>query len=575
MNQKRQQIPIPKKNVLFLFIFSALLGVMIISQAYFIVAIIDSIFLKGVSFSTVLPMLGLLLLIMAGRVLFQYVNRRIGVQMAADVKQAFRRSLFHTAARSSFHSSFTSQSGKKVSTVTDVVDETDSYYSQYIPQIIQTSLIPFLLLLVVFTQHVHSGLILLITAPFIPIFMVIVGLQTKKKSEEQLDQLSAFSGSFLDALQGLTTLKLYGQTERQKKKMETSSLRFRDATMEILKIAFTNSFMLEVITMLGIGIVALELAIELVIYESLSFFTAFFILILVPEFYTSLKELGTAFHNGRSSLGAVKKIEEERTEEVSMWGKETLSIMDRPPLIETENISFTYGEKRFSLEHMNIHIPPYQQVAIVGRSGSGKSTLLHLLAGLIVPTEGQVKVEGRRLLDYEENEWFRHLSYISQHPYIFSGTIAENIVIGTDREVTKKDIEEAAERSGFAEVVRDLPKGYETAVGEGGRGLSGGEMQRLALARAFLKRPSVIMFDEPTNGLDVKTEQILKKSMNELRKSATVITVAHRLHTVQEADKILFLDHGRLIAAGIHEELLNRVEGYREMVLIERGGANG
>lgn len=563
-----------KKSMLLLLISSVLTSVAIIGQAYLIVTIVDGVFLQGQSFSTILPMLGGLLLILMTRTLFTYLSGRTGVKMAAKAKGHFRKSLLNKYARNPIQASLRGQSGQKVSVMMDAVDEIDSYFSQYIPQVIRTSFIPLLILVVIFTQHVNTGLIMLVTAPFIPIFMIIIGMKTKSKSEEQLEKLSAFSGRFLDTLQGLTTLKLFGRAKQQKEVIKKSSLGFREATMEILKVAFTSSFMLELISMLSIGLIALEVAIQLIVYESISFFTAFFVLVMAPEFYSNLKDLGSAFHNGRGSMGAAQKVADElaETDQTIQWGNTGLPKEATPPNIELQGASYHYGENQFSLNNIRTEIPPYGQIAIVGRSGSGKTTLLHLIAGLIAPSEGKIVINGNMLADYIEKDWFDQLSYISQHPYIFSGTIAENIAIGGTQNASRIEVEQAAKQAGISEMIQALDNGYDTPVGEAGRGLSGGEKQRVAIARAFLKKPSVILFDEPTTGLDLQTERILQRSIHQLAQNSTVITVAHRLHTIKNADKILFLEGGSLIATGTHEELINKVAEYRDMVSVQQGG---
>src|SRR5690625_600527 len=389
-----------------------------------------------------------------------------------------------------------------------------------------------------------------------------------------MDKLASFSGKFLDTLQGLVTLKLFNQANRQKKQIEKSSLGFRDATMEILKTAFASSFMMEVVTMLSIGVIALELAVQLMIYQNMSFFTAFFILMLAPEFYNSLKQLGSTFHNGQTSIGAAKKVLDELVDEENKveWGDHSLIKAPTPPTLKLEDIGFSYGEDQFSLKNITAEIPPHGQVAIVGRSGSGKTTLLHLIAGLLPPSEGQLKINDKKMSAYKEDEWFDQLSYISQHPYIFSGTIGENIAIGNNVDASHEEIKEAAEQAGIAHMIEGFENGYDTSVGEAGRGLSGGEKQRLAIARAFLKKPAIILLDEPTIGLDLQTEQILQSSIKQLARHSTVITVAHRLHTIINADKILFLENGRLVATGTHEELLASQTEYRNMVHTQQGG---
>ncbi|MGD6777346.1 thiol reductant ABC exporter subunit CydD [Sutcliffiella horikoshii] len=560
-----------------LILIAILTGATVIGQAYFFVTIVDRVFLKGHTFQEILPFLGGLLAVLAARAALTYWSGLTGVKLAAKVKQDFRGALLQKFSNSPVQASLKGQSGQKVSVMMDAVDEIDPYFSRYVPQVIQSSIIPIMILIAAFSQHVNTGLIILITAPFIPIFMIVVGLKTKKKSEEQMDKLNAFSGTFLDTLQGLTTLKLFGRSAKQQKTIENSSLSFRDATMEVLRIAFLSSLMLEFISMLAIGLIALEVGLQLVVFENVTFFTAFFVLVLAPEFYLYLKELGSAFHTGRGSMGAAKKVTDELAVEENPieWGDASFQKKQVPPAIQLKNLGFRYGDQGFAIKNITVDIPPYTQFALIGRSGAGKSTLLNLMAGLIRPSEGEVLVDGKPLYEYEEKAWFERVSYISQNPYLFSGTIADNIAIGGKADATQEEIRSAAEKAGILPLIESLPEGFETKIGEAGRGLSGGEKQRLALARAFLKKPSVILFDEPTTGLDLQTERILQASMKELAKTSTVITVAHRLHTIKQADSILLLDAGQLLAQGTHEELVEAIPAYRKMVSVQQGGSAG
>ncbi|GGF34644.1 thiol reductant ABC exporter subunit CydD [Halobacillus andaensis] len=569
-----KHIAFSQRSVIYtLVLISLLMGAAIIAQAYYFVAVIEGVFLNNAAFQSVIPLLIGLFFVLVVRAALTYLSGRTGVKLAAKAKNEFRKSLVNKFSQNPVQASMQGQSGRKISVLMDATDDVDSYFSSYVPQMIQTAIVPIIILVAVFTQHIYSGLIMLITAPFIPFFMALIGVMTKKKSEEQLEKLAAFSGRFLDTLQGLTTLKLFGRARKQRELIEESSLGFRDATMEVLKVAFVSSLMLEFISMLSIGLIAMEIAIRLVVYENISFFSAFFILILAPEFYQLLKDAGSAFHSGRGSIVAAQKVTEELEEPTPHveWGSSQLITGTAPPAIELAGVSFSYHDEGFALKPIDAQIAPYHQVAIVGRTGSGKTTLLHVIAGLMAPTEGQVRVNEQPLFEYEEQEWFNQLSYISQHPYLFSGTIADNIAVGSSG-ASREQIVKAAEKAGIASFIESLEQGFDTPVGEAGRGLSGGEKQRVAIARAFLKRPSVILFDEPTTGLDLQTEKILQRSLEELSQSSTVITVAHRLHTIQAADQILLLDEGRLIGSGTHEDLLQTVPYYRNMVSVQQGG---
>lgn len=578
------QMTAQRKRLIYLTFISLALGAAIVSQAALLAEAVQRIFVENASFSSVAPLLGILLVVMAIRALLSYGNGTVGLQMAATAKKNMRAAVLQNFTHASMPSSLRGQTGGKVSMALDAVDQADSYFSQYMPRMVETVIIPILILVVTFTQHANSGIIMLVTAPFIPIFMILVGLKTKNKSEEKVAQLAEFAGTFLDSLQGLVTLKIFGRARRQQQEIERSSLRYRDATMDILKIAFTNTLMLESIVMLSIGIVALELAIQLLVFKSMSFHTAFFVLLLVPEFYSLLKSSGTAFHNGRTSMGAIRKVETMLADTNDRIDPQDQPIRLRtfpkklfpmPPVLELDNVRFQYAPDSFELNTGSITIGPGDHIALVGHSGSGKSTLLHLIAGLLKPVSGTILVNGNPLTQQNETIWFEHISYITQHPYIFAGTFADNIAIGAGREVSRAEIEAAAADAGLSMVVSQLEQGLDTPVGEGGRGLSGGEKQRLAVARAFLKRPSMILFDEPTVGLDLHTEGILQQSIATLAKSATMITVAHRLYTIRNADNILFMDHGVLKGSGHHDELMKRLPAYAEMVDVQRKGVPG
>jgi len=569
-----KQMALERRNTMALLAAASVLkGAAIILQALFFVWIVDSVFLKNASFETVIPLLAGLLGAIVLRVACGYVLGRTGVHLATAVKSQLRKRLIRLFAANPLQAEAQGQSGQKVSLLMDAVDETDGFFSKYIPQMMQTYTIPLMLLGVIFYQHWTTGIIILITAPFIPVFMAIVGKRTKVKADEKMGQLSQFSGTFLDVLQGLTTLNLFGQANKQKQLIQKNSLAFRDATMGVLKSAFLSSLMLEYISMLSIGIIALEIGLRLVVFQNITFVTAFFMMLLAPDFFNLLKDFGSAFHTARGSMSAANLLSAEFSKEQreAEWGQEKL--VPGPPHIHLDGLAFQYGDG-FALHPVQAEIPPYSQVAIIGKSGSGKTTLMHLIAGLLPASEGTVKINGIPREAINEKSWFDQLSYISQNPYLFAGTIKENIIVGANREVTHEEVVKAAEKAGIAEMVASLKQGFDTQIGEAGRGLSGGEKQRIALARAFLKKPSIILFDEPTTGLDLQTEQILQESIIELAKTSTVITIAHRLHTISRSDPIFVLSDGQLSAVGGHKELMESHSPYREMVAVQQGGAN-
>ncbi|PRO66380.1 thiol reductant ABC exporter subunit CydD [Alkalicoccus urumqiensis] len=555
-----------KRSRQLLMLISSLIGLTTIAQAYFIVSVADQIFLGGAALREAVPALSGVLVSLLVRAVLQYVNNLTGERLALKMKKRFRRELVRSFKHHPMDGDNT-RTGGKISLLLDAVDEMDAYFSHYYVVMMQSSLVPLFLLGAIFYANWISGLILLVTAPFVPIVMAVIGRSTQRRSEEQMEKLNRFSSTFLDIVQGLTTLKLFGRSKQQQAAVERDSLRYRDATMDVLKIAFLSALMMEFISMLSISLVALEVGLRLVLFDQLTFATAFFVLILAPEFYASLKEMGGAFHAGRGSMAAAERVFEEiDKEEPESWG--TRPLPERFTM-SFKNWHYTYEDGRFQLGPVDLHCPEGSDTALIGPSGSGKSTLLHAAAGLL-KTDG-IYVNEEPLRTYREEDWYRALAYVTQHPYIFAGTLRENILLGL-KEAGEADVEEAVEKAGLKETAESLPDGLDTVVGEGGRGLSGGEKQRVALARAFLKKPAVILYDEPTTGLDIRTERILKESMEELGRRAVVITSAHRLHTVRSADQIVLLRGGSVESTGTHESLRDTDPVYQEMLHVQQGG---
>lgn len=559
-----------KRTMAFLVSFAIIGGLLAIGQAYFIATIVDRVFLKGASIQEVSVLLFLLLLIFVGRGLLSYVNSNLGIRVASNVKTQLRKRLLNKVSKSEPGFLFEQKTGKHVGVLTDAVDQIQDYYSSFLPLAIQASIIPLIVLVTVFTHNIYSGIIMLVTAPLIPVFMIIIGSMTEKKSREQLDSMLRFSGHFLDVLQGLPVLKVFGQSKRQRQEIVQMSNHFRDTTMAVLKIAFLSALMLEILATISTAMIAVEVGLRLV-YDRLTFHTAFFVLLLAPELYMPLKNLGTGFHAGRNSAAAAEAIWEtlDKQERKTSWGNQELEIVD-PPAIKINDLSFYYKDDRPVVSNIHLDIKSGEKVALVGKSGAGKTTLLKVLLGLLPPNEGRITVNNIPLTNIKEDSWLANIAYVSQEPYLFAGTISENILMAKP-EATKEEMIQAAKMAGVDRFVDQLPSGYETTIGEAGQGLSGGEKQRVAVARAFLKKASIVLLDEPTAGLDLETEHYLKQAIAILCQSATVITVAHRLQTIIDADQIILLSSGEIVASGTHHELIDSSDHYRSIVSVYRG----
>ncbi|MEG0473272.1 MAG: thiol reductant ABC exporter subunit CydD [Solibacillus sp.] len=551
MRQFQKWIPSMKKYRLMLMFIALLLGLAIVLQAYSIIQIVDSVFIQKSAFTAVLPYVYGLLLAISLRVTSNYFLHWTGNQLSAHVKKSIRAQLLTRWGQDSIENIKLQQTGYQVSLFVDTVDELDAYFREYIPQTMKTFVVPLFLLIAVFFAHPMSAVILLITAPFIPLSYIIIGVQTKRKSEQQLENMNRFSGKFLDVLQGLQTLKLFSQSAKQRNILQHYNTRFMETTLDVLKIAFASTLFIELITTLGVGLVALEIGFQMIVFETLGFAAAFFVLTLAPEFYSSLKELGTAFHAGKGSLGAMQLIQTELEKEVQTitWGQQSITPA---PALALQGAEYRYPD-RTTIGPITIDIPAKKTVAIIGPTGHGKTTVLNMLSSAVELTHGSLFINGIARTECSEQSWYAQMTMISQHPYVFAGTLRDNLTMG--KTIDDEAIWHALQKAQLGNWFTSLQDGFHTKIGEAGRGLSGGEKQRIAIARAFIHQPTVVFFDEPTAGLDVLTEQLIAHAIQTLKSHATVILVTHRFETLQHADLIYILENGTIHASGTPEAL--------------------
>ncbi|MER1986682.1 MAG: thiol reductant ABC exporter subunit CydD [Solibacillus sp.] len=538
-------------KIMALALLALFLGGSILLQGASIVQIVNAVFLEKAPFSTTYVFFYLLLMAIIIRLLTQFFLGRIGGVLAEGVKSAAREQLLEHWTRTTMEQHVSAQTGERVTLLIDTVDQLENYYREYIPQVIKTIIVPVMILIAVFVVHPNSGWILLITAPFVPLTYIIIGIQTQKKAEEQLDAMNRFSGKFLDLLQGLQTIRLFGQSSEQERLLAESNDGFMTRTLSVLKIAFASTLFIELIATLGIGLVALEIGFQMIVFKTLTFAPAFFILTVAPEYYNSLKELGAAFHTGRGSLGAASLLEQEliKEERPVQWGEKPLALQ---PEITVKNASFHYTNGP-AIGPLTLKIPAGQTAVFIGQTGHGKTTILNMLSSLTELSSGELYLNNEPRSTFQADDWYAQTSYISQHPYVFAGTLRDNICMGIP--ASDNDITCALQQAQLVDWLSTLPQGLDTAIGEGGLGLSGGERQRVAIARAFLKRPRIVFFDEPTAGLDVVTEGLLIEAIQTLRQSATVIIAAHQYKSIRFADIIYIVENGQITASGTPETL--------------------
>src|SRR5258706_15147847 len=416
-------------------------------------------------------------------------------------------------------------------------------------------------------MNLLSGIILLVTAPLIPFFMIIIGKGAEIVTKRQYETLARLSAHFLDSLQALTTLKLFGRSKSYAKNIEKISNQFRDRTLEVVRVTFLSALALELLATLSTAIIAVEIGFRL-LYAKMEFREAFFLLILAPEFYMPLSTLGARFHAGMSGTTAAKRIFEilDTPLPASSTNIHCSLSISQISNIEFSNIAYIYpGEITPAVENINLQIKAGQNIALVGASGAGKTTLVNLLLRFSEPISGNITINQEPLTNIAIEDWRTQIAWVPQKPYLFHNTLSKNIRLGKPN-ATDEGIIEAAKAAHLHEFIETLPDKYETVIGESGARLSGGQAQRLALARAFLKNAPILILDEPTSSLDPETESLLEESTRRLMQGRTIITIAHRLNTIFKADQIIVLEAGHIVEQGKHRELMNQNGAYATMV---------
>ncbi|HEH2834657.1 TPA: ABC transporter ATP-binding protein/permease [Staphylococcus aureus] len=510
-----------------MFLVSTGLGILVITQniliADFLAKIIRHQF-QGL-WIVLFILLGVLLL----RATVQFLNQWLGDTLAFKVKHMLRQRVIY---KNNGH-----PIGEQMTILTENIDGLAPFYKSYLPQVFKSMMVPLIIIIVMFFIHINTALIMLITAPFIPLFYIIFGLKTRDESKDQMTYLNQFSQRFLNIAKGLVTLKLFNRTEQTEKHIYDDSTQFRTLTMRILRSAFLSGLMLEFISMLGIGLVALEATLNLVVFHNIDFKTAAIAIILAPEFYNAIKDLGQAFHTGKQSEGA-SDVVFEFLEQPNNNNEFLLKYEEnQKPFIQLTDISFRYDDSdRLVLNDLNLEIFKGDQIALVGPSGAGKSTLTHLIAGVYQPTIGTISINQRDL----------NIGILSQQPYIFSASIKENITMFKD--IENNTVEEVLDEVGLLDKVQSFTQGINTIIGEGGEMLSGGQMRRIELCRLLVMKPDLVIFDEPATGLDIQTEHMIQNVLFQHFKGTTMIVIAHRDNTIRHLQRRLYIENGRLIA---------------------------
>jgi ATP-binding cassette subfamily C protein CydD len=555
------------KNFLFWTVILGVLGaVATIAQMVFLSKVVDRVLFSGEGLE---QMMTLLLLLLGATVLrsgLLWLREIAGQRGAIHVKNELRKRLF--AHLIGLGPSYTrgERTGELTATAVEGVEKLEAYFARYLPQMALSMFVPLLVAAYVLPTDWISAVLLLLTAPAIPVLMILVGSHAEEHTKRQWSALSRMSAHFLDVLQGLPTLKAFGRGAVERERVAEISDEFREKTLKVLRWAFLSGFVLEFITTLSLALVAVALGIRLLM-GSIAFEPAFLVLLLAPEFFRPLRELGVHRHAGMEGKAAAERIFEVLDTPAPMSpGSGAASRPTSQLSIEFDDVSYSYpGNKERALSSINLTLPAGTCTALVGRSGAGKSTVVNLLMRFLDPESGRIAANGICVTDLPVETWRACVALVPQRPYLFYGSVMENIHLARPS-ATQQEIEEAAALAGATEFIARLPHGYDTQIGERGVRLSGGEAQRLAIARAFLKDAPMLIMDESTSSLDPESERLIGEALERLLRNRTVLVIAHRLNTVYRADQIAVLEAGRVAQIGTHADLIEHGGPYSRLV---------
>ncbi|MGW6400139.1 thiol reductant ABC exporter subunit CydD [Streptomyces sp. NPDC055134] len=511
---------------------------LVIAQAMLIAEVVVGAFEHGLDVFALRTPLLLLALVAAGRGVVSWLTELAAHRASAAVKSELRGRLLERASQLGPGWLSGQRTGSLVALATRGVDALDDYFSRYLPQLGLAVVVPVAVLARIVTEDWVSAAIIVCTLPLIPAFMILIGWATQSHMDRQWRLLSRLSGHFLDVVAGLPTLKVFGRAKAQAESIRRITGEYRQATMRTLRIAFLSSFALELLSTLSVALVAVTIGMRLV-HGDMDLYVGLVILVLAPEAYLPLRQVGAQYHAAAEGLAAAEEIFAVLETPVPPSGAGAVPAATG---IAFDGVTVRYpGRSTDAVSEADFEVAPGETVALVGPSGVGKSTLLSAALGFVRPDAGRVLVGGADLAGLDREAWHARVAWVPQRPQLYAGSVADNVRLGRP-DASSAEVEEALREAGAEDFVRALPDGADTLLGEDGAGLSAGQRQRLALARAFLADRPVVLLDEPTAALDGETEAGIVEAVRRLAAGRTVLLVVHRPALLAVADRVVRLD---------------------------------
>jgi ATP-binding cassette subfamily C protein CydD len=542
----------------------SLQGVCIVLQANLLSMIVNDVFLENASLSQQRSRLFGLIAFSVLRFLLSISRQTNAQRSASKVKQALRRRLLKHLFLLGPSFITGERKGELANTLTEGIEALETYLRDYLPQLALSALIPGTILVFVLCNDVTSAIVLLVTAPLIPFFMVLIGDTADRMTRRQWLTLSRMSALFLETLRGLTTIKLFGQAQQHTRHLVALSERYRRVTLEVLRVAFLSALVMEWLATISTAVIAVEIGLRL-LSGRLTFQPAFFILLLAPEFYLPLRRLGIHFHAGMSGVASAERI---FTILAMPAPQKRMENPATPPCwhIELEKLTCTYPERHQPAIHdVSFHFSKGKLTALVGPSGSGKSTVAHCLLGFLTPQSGKIICNGTPIQTTEAHALRDQIAWVPQAPTLLNGTVEQNLRVACP-DASMAQLTQAAATAEALGFIEALPEGLKTPIGSDGFRLSAGQIQRLALARALLKDASILLLDEVTAHLDTTTESIIFNRLLSLRQDYAILILTHRLALAPAADEIVLLINGEVAEHGSHHHLRKNSGAYQRLL---------
>lgn len=535
---KKCKLPIKKSLIILLILLSFLEAACIIMQAAFLAKSIVSLFYNDYNIFkySAFFFFGYLL-----RTLFLHLEQYFTELEAISLEKRLRKKLIKRYISNGADFTLKEGTGKLVTLAIEGIGQIKSFYELSVSKKMRTVIIPIMIVIYIFYTDKTSALLISSFIPVIVIFMILLGITAKEMANRQYKKYRILSNNFIDTIRGIETLKFLGISKQYLPIMEKKNAEYRKSTMNTLKYAFLNSFALDILTTLAIAFLAVRLGILLLSGDT-NLLPSLTVLLIAPEFFLPMKQAATDYHASLNGQVAYEEVLDILNKQIQDEGTYTR-------VLEFNNIEFKdvcyKKDDTDILSNINFRLRKGDRICFVGHSGSGKTSLISLITGFSNQTSGKIILNDKEI-DLKNSNWINNVSYISQFPYIFPDTIKNNILYYTDKKVSAKELEEVCDMVGLLPLISTLERGFDTNIGEGGIELSGGESQRIAIARALISKRDVVILDEPTSHLDIETEYEIKKKLLHLFKGKTVIIATHRLHWLNDMDYILHLENGKI-----------------------------